>query len=163
VAAESESGDRPIRRREREITDPAALEAVLHDAKVLQLALVDNGRPYVVPMYFGYADGKLYLHSAGQGRKIDLLAESPNVAFTVIAEQEVVAAEKACGFSARYRCVMGEGQARFVTDPAGKARALDTLMRKFTAGPLAYADKVLAQTAIIEIAITSMTGKQAGA
>jgi hypothetical protein len=44
-----------MRRQERAITDKAELDAVVAQATVVTVAMVDNGRPYVVPMNFGYA------------------------------------------------------------------------------------------------------------
>ncbi len=58
-----------VRRHEKEITDRRRIEEILESAKVVHLAMVDGDEPYVVPMYFGYADRCLYLHSAPAGRR----------------------------------------------------------------------------------------------
>ena len=52
-----------MRRYEREMTDKAEIETVLAKATVVHLAMVDEGRPYLVPMNFGYADGEQILAS----------------------------------------------------------------------------------------------------
>lgn len=63
-------------RRELEVTDINEILGMLDRAKVLHLGLVDDGRPYIVPMNYGYEmkDGKLslYLHSSMKGYKIDV-------------------------------------------------------------------------------------------
>ena len=66
-----------MRRKEREIKDKKDIERILKDSRVLRLAMVDKDKPYLVPMNFGYRDGALYLHSALEGRKIDLLKKIP--------------------------------------------------------------------------------------
>ncbi|OQX60886.1 MAG: hypothetical protein B5M51_09570 [Anaerolinea sp. 4484_236] len=58
-----------MRRSDREITDQAAIEAIIHEAEFCRLALVDGGQPYIIPLSFGYRDKVLYFHSAVEGEK----------------------------------------------------------------------------------------------
>lgn len=41
-------------RRELEVTDPQEIIRILDTCKVLHLGLVDEGKPYIVPMNYGY-------------------------------------------------------------------------------------------------------------
>ena len=52
-----------MRRKDREITDPEQIRAILGRARVLHLGLYDGEYPYVVPMHYGFTfeDGKLTL------------------------------------------------------------------------------------------------------
>ena len=59
-----------MRRKDREITDRAEIEAILNEAMVCRIGLADDGEPYVVPVSFGYEDGSVYIHSAPEGKKI---------------------------------------------------------------------------------------------
>ena len=61
-----------MRRHEKAITDRAAIEAVIRRADVCRLGLSDAGHPYIVPVNFGYEDGVIFVHSAPEGRKIDI-------------------------------------------------------------------------------------------
>ncbi len=99
-----------MRRAEREITRPEDLAEVLREAGVLFLALQDDPAPYVIPLSFGWEPGRLYLHTAREGRKLDLLRRNPAVGFSACAGDQVVAAETACDFSARGRSIVGTGQ-----------------------------------------------------
>ena len=56
-----------MRRKEKEIKDTAEIEEILSKAFVCRLGLCDNGRPYVVPLCFGYEDNALYIHCAKEG------------------------------------------------------------------------------------------------
>ena len=153
-----------MRRSEREITDPAAIDAVIHDAKVCRLALVDDGVPYIVPMNHGYIDGKIYVHSSMEGRKVDILRKSPDVCFQVETDVDAVPpapGKPRCGFSSRYRCVVGWGRVTFVTDPDEVIAGLDAMLSKYGQGPFEYQPEVLKRTLVLRIDITSMTGKQA--
>lgn len=42
-----------------------------------------GSEPYSVPITYGYADGKIYMHSSGSGLKADNVRENKNVSFTV--------------------------------------------------------------------------------
>jgi uncharacterized protein len=151
-----------MRRSEREITDLSEIEEILRKARVVHIGLADEGAPHVVPMEFGYAAGRLYLHSAPEGRKIDLLRRNPNVSFAAHIDHEVIPGVIACKWSSKYRSVMGKGKASFVEERQDKIRALDTIMEKFASGPFQYSDESLARTAVIQIEIESMTGKKIG-
>ena len=69
-------------RREIEVTDINEIEGMLSRAKFLHLGLVDRGRPYIVPMNYGYEmnEGRLtlYLHSGMKGHKMDLIINNPD-------------------------------------------------------------------------------------
>ena len=45
------------------------------------LAFVDGDEPYVISMNFGYKDKALYLHSATEGRKIEIIKKNNKVCF----------------------------------------------------------------------------------
>ena len=63
------AGEIPMRRKDREITDRAEIEAILDEAMVCRIGLADGGDPYVVPLCFGYEDGSVYIHSARRKRR----------------------------------------------------------------------------------------------
>lgn len=149
-----------MRRAERAIVGRAELDAILHRAEVVYLAMSEGGVPYVVPMNFGYDGAALYLHSAVEGRKIGILQRQPRVSFAVTADYRAVPAETACGWTARYRSVLGEGSARFLESPEDKARALDILMAKFGVKPSPYPAATLARLTVIKVEIHELSGKQ---
>jgi nitroimidazol reductase NimA-like FMN-containing flavoprotein (pyridoxamine 5'-phosphate oxidase superfamily) len=65
-----------MRRKDREITDRAEIEAILNEAPVCRIGLAEGGEPYIVPMCFGYDGTFLYLHSAPEASK-NLSGSSP--------------------------------------------------------------------------------------
>lgn len=148
-----------MRRAEREITDRAAIVAFLRRHQVLYLALQDESGPYVIPMSYGYDGECLYLHCAAEGRKLDLLAAHPQVAFAIEAEYEVRPAAVACGWGFAYTSVVGAGVAEIVTDDAEKQHGLEVLMSHFTPEPQTYGEGGLAGTTVIRVRITSLSGK----
>jgi hypothetical protein len=65
-----------MRRSDKEIKDPQIIQKIFKDAEVCRIALCDGEKPYLVPMNFGYSENRLYLHSATDGRKIDILRKN---------------------------------------------------------------------------------------
>lgn len=151
-----------MRRQDQEITCRHALDELLRQATVLHLALHDEGRPYVLPLNYGYDGRCLYLHCAPEGRKIDLLRRCPEVAFAVVISQELQPGDTPCAWGLRYQSILGEAQAHFVEAPEEKTYGLDVLMRQHGGEGGDYTPESLQATLVIRLEITSLTGKQSG-
>jgi nitroimidazol reductase NimA-like FMN-containing flavoprotein (pyridoxamine 5'-phosphate oxidase superfamily) len=149
-----------MRRAEKEIKDAESLERILQSSKVMHLSMIDGDEPYVVPLYFGYASGSLFFHSAREGRKIDVLKRNPKVCFNVVADEHIYPAPTACGYSARYESVTGVGTAVFLADRGDKRAALDAFMSAYSKDPLPFEDAELDRVVVVRVDIERMTGKR---
>lgn len=154
--------DRPMRRRSREITDRAEIDAILAGDKVMHLALARDNVPFLVPVFYGFDGAALYFHSASAGTKIEILKQNNRVCFEVTTEHGVVSADAACDFEARHRTVIGFGRASFVEDRAEKVKALDLIVSRFTERTFDYPPEKLGITRVIRIDIDSIKGKAYG-
>lgn len=153
-----------MRRTDRELRDPADIRAILEQADALHLALADNDIPYLVAMNFGIRPGEplaLYLHCAHEGRKIEMLKRNPRACFGVDVGREVFQSEKgtSCGYSMRYRSVVGSGRMAFVTDPAEKVAGLAAIMEHYAPGTHRFGDKMVAQTTVLRLDVEEISGK----
>ena len=157
---------RPMRRAEREITDPALLSELLEKATVLFLALQDSPAPYVVPVCFGHENGTLYVHSAVAGTKIELLRANPLLGFSACTDMTVIPGRSACDFTSRAHSVIGTGHGRIVESGEERMHGLDVIMRHYSTGPVAaapvYGSDSLARTCVLAISILSLRGKKTG-
>lgn len=151
-----------MRRREKEITDMAAIENVIRQCKVCRIGLFDNNSPYIVPMSFGYKDKAIYLHSAPEGRKITLLKLNPEVCFEFDTLVEVLSSDQACKWGMAYQSIVGFGTASFIGDPEEKKTALNIIMDHYSGQSFQFPDSSLRNTAVIKITISHITGKQSG-
>jgi nitroimidazol reductase NimA-like FMN-containing flavoprotein (pyridoxamine 5'-phosphate oxidase superfamily) len=127
--------------------------------------LTDAEGPYIVPVNFGYQDQSLYIHSAREGRKIEMLRRDNRVCFEITAEAELIRSDQACRWGTKYRSIVGFGQAFFLEGMAEKAKGLDILLRHYALSPgefFHYEEADLAKVAVIQIKITAMTGKKSG-
>jgi len=153
---------RPMRRKDREITDRAGIDAVLAAAKVMHLGLADGGMPFVVPVFYAYDGACLYFHSARAGTKIEMLQRNNAVCFEVTTDHGIIENDAACDFEARHRTVIGFGRAFFLEDEAEKTAALDLIVGRFSPRRFAYPQANLKTTAVVRIDIASIKGKMHG-
>ena len=151
-----------MQKKDKEIKDVAAIEDILSNASVCRLGLCENDQPYIVPLCFGYKDNTLYFHCAGQGKKLDIIRKNNNVCFEFDIDLELVKDERPCNWGMKYKSVIGFGKAVFVEDIESKRKALDVIMRQFSANTFEYPEETIRKTTIIRVEIENMTGKRSG-
>jgi uncharacterized protein len=149
-----------LRRSDRELTNRADIDDVLNRARICHLALCRNSIPYVVPLNYGYADGCLYMHSAGEGRKIETLQANNTVSFTMYVDEKIVANNAACKWSTKYKSVIGEGKAFLVEGQKAKEEALAIIMRHYSDKTFSFDPAKVGKAAVIKVVIDSLSGKQ---
>lgn len=151
-----------MRRKDKEISDAAVIEAIIEKADVCRLGMVDGDMPYVVPLNFGFRDNTLYFHGALKGRKIEILKKNPNVCVAFDVVDGALESEAACEWSMQYQSVIGFGTAAFVDDPEEKRQALGVIMAQYSDKTFAFPDNKVNATGVFKVAIKTMTGKQSG-
>lgn len=151
-----------MRRADKEIADRGEIDRILRKATVCRLGLVDGAAPYIVPLSFGYDGSTLYFHSAREGKKIDLLRRNPAVRFEVDVDVEPVPSGTSCGWTMRYRSVIGSGTASFVEEPGEKSAALGIIMRQYTDGPCEFPEETLRKIEVFKVVIGEISGKVSG-
>lgn len=153
-----------MRRKDREIKAKIDIESIIIKADVCRLALVDGNIPYIVAMNFGYKPGNpdcLYFHCAPEGRKIDIIRRNNFVCFQMDIDHELVLANKACGYSMKFKSVVGYGKMFEVEDKNEKIEALNYIMNQYTGkNNFEYEDKMLNVTKILRLEISEISGKQ---
>jgi len=153
-----------MRRQERQVTDLQDITRILDQSTVLFVAFHEEPAPYVVPLFFGHEPGRLYLHSALAGTKIELLRIDPRVGFSAVAGARIVEGEAACDFTARAESVAGTGTARLVDDEGERMHGLELIMRHYAAHRAAdsfsYRPSTLSRTCIIAIEVQQMLAKR---
>jgi nitroimidazol reductase NimA-like FMN-containing flavoprotein (pyridoxamine 5'-phosphate oxidase superfamily) len=151
-----------VRRKDKEITERHLLEDVLRRGEVCRLALFDEEYPYIVPLNFGYENGKLFLHGATSGKKLDLIRRNPRVSFEVETDLEILTAEDPCNWSMRYRSVVGRGTAVILETPEEKRHGLNVVIAHYGKESFPFPDAALQTVAVVRVDIADMTGKESG-
>ena len=154
---------RGMTKRERQVTDPDQIRHILDTAKVLHLGMAVDNEPYVVPMSYGYTmeEGKLviYLHSATQGKKLDMLRKNPNVFFEIDCDLMPFEGRVPCQYGLVYSSIMGRGNARILEDVEEKKQAMSVLMKTQTGKKFTFEDRLVSIVAVIRIDVAEYTAK----
>ena len=150
-------------KREFRITDEQQILAILDTAKVLHLGLAVDNEPYVVPLNYGYTmeEGKLvlYLHSALQGKKLDMIRSNPKVFFELDCDRIPFEGKVPCQYGLVYSSVMGRGTAQIVEDVEEKKEAMSILMKTQTGKEFTFEDRLVSIVAVIRIDVSEYTAK----
>ena len=149
-----------MRRADKEIVNSTEIEDILKSGRVCQLGLNDGGLSYVVPVNYGYADGCLYVHSAKEGRKIDILRRNNLVSFSIYIDNGLVQSDVACNWGMRYHSVMGTGKATLIEEGTEKEEALRIIMKHYSGSFTVFDAARIDQVLIIRIEIETLTGKK---
>jgi len=154
---------KPMRRQDKEITDKKIIVEILEMSQICRLGLVENGEAYIVPTNFAYDDGIIYIHSAAEGRKIDIIRRDNRVSFEMESSGEVVKGETPCKWGMKYRSIMGRGFITIHDDIELKTKGLNLIMKKYGGSPdMGYDESSISRVVLLKLKIESVTAKQSG-
>ena len=152
-----------MRRKDKEIIDKELIEEILERNRICRIGFVDGERPYIIPMNYGYKDNNLYVHSALEGKKIDILNINNNVCVEITDSIEIITSETACTFGTKFRSIICNGTIHRVIEIEKKIAGLNIIMKQHTNSedwnmPRAAVEKI----SVLRVDIGSITGKISG-
>lgn len=153
-----------MRRKDREITDPGEIRAIVERAKVLHLGLNGEERPYVVPLHYGveWEEGLpvFYVHGAKEGRKLALLRRDGRAFVEIDAAGELVSGGGTpCRYGAVFESVMCDAEAEILPAGGEKQRALQILMKTQTGQDFAITPEMAEGVAVIRLRALNLSAK----
>ena len=152
-----------MRRKDREITDFQEILDVVKRCKVCRLAMIWQGKPYLIPMNFGWEqeDGKLviYLHTHLQGTKNQAMLQNPDVTFEMDTDGKLLEAENPCQYGYLFSSVVGSGKAELLENLEEKKQALASLMRHQAGKDFEFTDAMAKCVAVWRVRADELTGK----
>jgi hypothetical protein len=153
-----------MRRSDREITDKSTIEEFIQKEQIIRIAFYDEGDIYIVPVNYGFRkEGDSYdffFHGARAGRKYELTKASPKVGFEIDGRYEILEAEIACDFSAKFQSVIGTGTLSLVEEKEEKIIGLNCLMKQTTnKTEWEYSDAMLNGVAVFRLDVEKMSCK----
>ena len=150
-----------VRRKDREVTDPAELRRVLKTTQYVTVALCMDNEPYLVALSHGYDEAKncIYFHCATEGKKLAYRKANNRVWGQAVLDFGVT---DECDYV--YESVHFSGKMHLISDIGEKQHAVEALVRQLSRDP----EKKLAQlkpeklekATIGRIDIEYMTGKK---
>jgi nitroimidazol reductase NimA-like FMN-containing flavoprotein (pyridoxamine 5'-phosphate oxidase superfamily) len=137
------------------------MEKILREERVGFLGLSVNGTPYVIPLNYGYIEGKILFHCGLKGQKLDWIRANPQVCFTV-GRQSGEVCPHPCGpyCPTDTDSVICYGIARIIEDMEERWRVMNVFNRCFQPNAREISKKDVSKCFAVEIEITKMTGRQ---
>ena len=152
---------RDMRRKKQLLSEEETIKILKSCTSGVLGVMGDDDYPYTVPMSYAYVDGKLFMHSAKEGHKVDGIKKNDKVTFSVICKDTVVQET----FTTHYCSVSIFGRARIITDDTEKRYALESLVKKYSPDYIKEGQKEIDgdwdRVNAIEVKIEHMTGKKA--
>jgi nitroimidazol reductase NimA-like FMN-containing flavoprotein (pyridoxamine 5'-phosphate oxidase superfamily) len=112
-----------MRRKEKQITERKEMDDIINASPVCRMAMAHGNEPYLVPLAFGYDGNAVYIHTAIQGKKIEIIEANPRVCIEFEHKVQVMKNDnQACKWSFSFQSVIGFGTISELRDPHQKIR-----------------------------------------
>jgi uncharacterized protein len=152
------------RKRERGSYEREVIDAILDEALIAHLGIVDErGQPFVIPTLHARGGDVVYCHGSVASRTLRALASGAPACLTVSLIDGLVLARSAMHHSANYRSAMLIGQARIVADQEEKRVALRAIVEHIVPGRWddvrAPSENELSATAVLALPIDEASAK----
>jgi nitroimidazol reductase NimA-like FMN-containing flavoprotein (pyridoxamine 5'-phosphate oxidase superfamily) len=142
-------------------TSREEIESILREETLGYLGLSVDGMPYVVPLNYGYVEGKILFHCALTGKKLDYLKANPQVCFTVGRQSgKVVRHSQGALCHVENDSVICYGVARLVEDVEERREVLTMFNRCLQPDAEEITLEAASKCRAVEIKVTEMTGRQ---
>ena len=150
----------------QEITDINEIDAVLNEAQMCRIALLDGDKPYIAPMLFGYClsggNPEFYFRCGEKNELIDIIKKNNKAAFEIDRLYEVVPGEKNQSlFEAAYEFVGGTGTIEFITG-IDKITGFSHILKKYNknGGECIISEQILNSFAVLKLTATQIFCKK---
>ncbi len=148
---------------ERARYDRDTIDAILDEGLVCHVGLVDQGQPFVIPAVYARLGDQVLVHGSAASRLINVLAGGAPACLTVTLLDGLVLARSGFHHSMNYRSVVVVGNAREITDPEEKRRALDAIVEHVVPGRTAEvrppSQKELRATRVVALSLDEASAK----
>lgn len=142
------------------------IDQIINGCIVCHIAMIDsNGLPYVLPFNFAYKEGRLYIHCAPEGKKIETWKLNPKVcvAFSTDYQMRIQNEKMACSYSMKYRSVLIHGEVLDIPDFDDKIRILNIVMEKYSGkNDFTYSIPSVENVKVFEIKVNRVEGRVYG-
>jgi uncharacterized protein len=136
------------------------MEKLLTQERVGYLGLSHHNVPYVVPLTYGYCEGKIIFHGNLDGRKLEIIRENPTVCFTVCRYfGEMVSHPQGAECHADSDSVICVGTARIIDDIQERCKILNQFNRRLQPQAREITEEEVEFCSAVEIKIEQMTGR----
>jgi len=149
----------------REITNQQEIENIINKCQTCHIGFVDGDKPYVLAFNFVYDSGLIYIHTAPEGKKNDILKKNNNVCLNFDTDYEIFYRHEqvACSWGMKYRSVVANGRVEFIETDEDKIKVLNLFMKKYAGrDDFKYNGPSVKNVSVMLVKIDNLTGKKYG-
>ena len=112
--------------------DREILDQIIQGSEICHLACCLDGKPYLIPLSFGY-DGKyLYFHTSKKGKKINAFDQDPKICLNFVTGVKLDSSgNQACSWDFHYQSAIINGSIEEVIDLEKKRLALVRITKQY--------------------------------
>lgn len=150
-----------------EVTDINEIDAVLNEAQMCRISLLDGDKPYIAPMLFGYCltgEKPEFYFRCGENKSelIELIKKNNRAAFEIDKLFGVVPGEENPSlFEAEYEFVGGTGTIEFITG-IDKITGFSHILKKYNknGGECIISEQILNSFAVLKLTANKIICKK---
>ncbi|NBI62668.1 5-nitroimidazole antibiotic resistance protein [Clostridiales bacterium] len=151
---------REMYKKERQMSEADVIKACQSGNHGTLSMIGDDGYPYATPVNYIYIDGKIYIHSAKYGYKVDCVNRDNKVCFSAIINAKVEQSK----FTAAFQSIIAKGKIHAVEDEGERRKVLEQFIYKlspdFVENGMKFVDGAIGKTLLLCMDIEEMTGKE---
>ncbi|MDR2824844.1 MAG: pyridoxamine 5'-phosphate oxidase family protein [Prevotellaceae bacterium] len=147
------------------ITEKSEIEKIIAQCDICFVGMTaTDGSPYVLPMNFGYIEGKIILHSAPEGTHLQHIAQNNKVCIAMNCGTQVRWQHPAvaCSYRMESVSVVCKGAVSFVENDDDKVKYLNILCAHYSDRKFEYSAPAIRNVKVWLIEISQMTCKATG-
>jgi nitroimidazol reductase NimA-like FMN-containing flavoprotein (pyridoxamine 5'-phosphate oxidase superfamily) len=151
--------------KNKAITEKKEILDIIKRSQWCHLAMTDAaGKPYVIPLNFGFREDVIYMHGAQEGKKIEALKKNPEVCvnFSIDHLLRYQSEQVACSWSMKYRSVLCYGRAEFIEDPEEKTAALHVIMAQYSGNTFTFNPPSIREVRVWKVPVEKFEGRVYG-
>lgn len=150
-----------MRRSDKEITSLKTIHEIVRDCEVCRLGLAVGGEPYVVPVSFGFNGEAVFFHTAGKGKKIDMMTANPRICVQFERNVKLVTDDHdACSWTFHFESVIGFGSVTELINEVEKTRGLNRIMQHYSGRDWSFDGPHMSATRVWRVDLEILTGKR---
>jgi len=148
----------------RLLTKLSEMEAIISEATVCYVGMADETGPYVLPMNFAFESGRVFLHAAPEGHKLDIIRKNSAVCINFNIDNELFYRHKevGCSWGMKFKSVNAHGKVRFIVDYQEKYRIMKLFMLKYAGQDYEFSEPSIRNVVVMQVDIEKLTGKVYG-
>ena len=112
--------------------DREILDQIIQASEICHLACCLDGKPYLIPLSFGYDGEYLFFHTSQKGKKITAFNQDPRISLNFVTGVKLDSSgDQACSWDFHYQSAIIDGDIEEITNFETKKQALVQITNQY--------------------------------